>query len=129
MMLIKHLWPSLLSTIAVFILCLTPSQNLPKVEIVNIDKLAHAGLFGVLAYLYALGFYRQTSSSLLKSHFLLAAFMVAVGLGGLIELLQANLDINRSGDWFDFLFDIAGALLVSGLIRPAQRYFPLILEK
>lgn len=116
-MLIKPLWPALFSTLLILVLCLTPGDQLPEVEIINFDKAVHAGMFGVLTWLYAKGFFAQTERQFLASHALISAFLVATFFGGLIEILQAHLDINRSGDWLDFLFDFLGAALVSGLLH------------
>lgn len=115
-MLLKPLWPALFSTLLILVLCLTPGDQLPEVGIINVDKAVHAGMFGALTWLYAKGFFAQTAIPFLSSHALINAFWVATSFGGLVETLQAHLDINRSGDWLDFLFDVLGAALISGLM-------------
>ncbi len=119
-MFLKPLWPALLASAAVLILCVLPGQSFPKVGIINADKFVHSFLFGGLAFLYAGGFYRQTSVRWLNRHYLFAAFAFSTLYGGFIEILQATVAINRSGDWLDFLFDGLGALAAVKLLNPAR---------
>jgi hypothetical protein len=109
-MILKYLWAALICTLVIFILCVIPGQDLPKVGIINSDKAVHSVMFGALTYLYAILLNKQTTYQFLNRHYLVFAFLFSTLYGGFMEILQANLDINRAGDWFDFLFDGIGAL-------------------
>lgn len=109
-MILKYLWPALLSSLVVLILCLMPGHSLPKVGMINFDKVVHSILFGGLTLLFATGFYRQTTYDFLNRHYLASAFVLCTLYGGLLEIAQATFAIKRSGDWLDFLFDGLGAL-------------------
>jgi VanZ family protein len=52
--------------------------------------------------------------------------MLPIIMGGLIEILQEYLTQTRSGDWFDFLFDVVGALLGWGIVLLINRRLILI---
>jgi hypothetical protein len=65
----------------------------------HIDKMAHFGIFAVLAALLWKGFKLS----------ILTAFVLLGSYGGAIELLQHNFT-RRTGDWLDFLADIGGVV-------------------
>ncbi|MGR9087744.1 MAG: VanZ family protein [Gammaproteobacteria bacterium] len=118
---LKHLSPALICSAIVMVLCLMPGQNLPRVGVINFDKGVHSLMFAGLTALYAQGFHRQVAQSLLKRHCLFMAFVWCTLYGGLIEILQATVSVNRSGDWLDFLFDGLGALAAIVLWDPERR--------
>lgn len=115
-MFFKHTWPAFLFALIVLILCVIPGQDIPEVGIVNFDKLVHTALFALLTFLFAKGFYRQTSIFFLKQHFIIVPAVLCSLYGGLLEILQATVCINRAGDWLDFLFDTLGALVAAIVI-------------
>ncbi|MFA5982889.1 MAG: VanZ family protein [Methylococcaceae bacterium] len=116
-MFLRHLWPAILCALVILILCVTPGQTLPEVGIINFDKFVHSAMFAGLTFLVARGFYKQTRFAFLQQHFLLNAFFLCTFYGGLLEILQATVCINRSGDWLDFFFDGLGALATIGLFK------------
>jgi VanZ family protein len=74
------------------------------------DKFQHAAAFGLLALLGG-----KTLESFLPTVIAwLLAFVLVVLLGGAVEIAQAYLTTDRSGDWYDLLADASGAALVSG---------------
>ena len=121
-MFLKHLWPALLCALVVFILCVIPGQEFPKIGILNFDKFVHAGLFGVLAFLFAKGFYRQTSYPFLNQHYLLITAIGCSLYGGFLEILQATVCINRAGDWLDFLFDSIGSVAAVAIVSLKKNF-------
>lgn len=85
------------------------------------DKIVHGlmymGLTGIFCFdLYRKGIVKKESLCIM------AAFTTAVVIGGIIEILQEWMQMGRSGDFYDFLADIAGAAIgmVAGLwiIKP-----------
>ncbi len=74
----------------------------------HLDKLVHAFLFGVLAWL-AWGSFRRLGAR----RPVLLALLGAVLLGGMLELIQPMVD--RSGELEDALADGGGALLAAAL--------------
>ena len=74
------------------------------------DKVAHFLMFGVISALLALDIYRLKGSR----QAWLAGAVVSGALGGIVEILQYAMGAGRSGDWADWVADMAGA--VAGVI-------------
>jgi VanZ family protein len=106
-------WLFLFAAWFVIILFLALRSGTPSLEstILGWDKLQHAAAFGVLAFLG--GKTLEHRLPLVKAW--LYAFVLAILLGGLVEIAQAFLTTERTGDWYDFLADILGAALLSGM--------------
>lgn len=79
----------------------------------GVDKLIHAILFGVEAYLLALIFTNLGSH---KLRLLILAWCFI--LGGVLEVVQHYLIDGRSGDYLDLIADVAGG--VFGLVVTQQ---------
>jgi VanZ family protein len=94
-----------------------PGKYFPTVvnfwEWIGPDKIIHSLLFGLLSFLYLWG-YRNNILSKNKSYqkkaFLLS-FILTVTYGGLTELLQKYVFINRYGSILDFYADAIGCIL------------------
>jgi len=101
----------------ILILLGLPRSDFPDISFLNIpnlDKVVHAGLFFVFIFLLCRGFAMQQKFSFLKKTPLLSSFVIGIFYGGLTEILQATVFIERTGDFFDFLADTAGCF--AGLI-------------
>lgn len=90
-------------------LTLTP-QDLPKVNDLPIDKLAHAAAFAALIL----------PSAVLRPGFLWWTFPLAALLGLGIELVQPY--VGRSREWIDVVADLAGLLAGTGLGFMLRRF-------
>ena len=90
-------------------LALSPAPSGP--EIPHFDKLMHTLSWGLMALL-CLGAW--------PDHYLRAVLVSAVH-GGATEVMQGTLVRGRTADWFDWLADLLGALIVVGLFSWARR--------
>ncbi|MBD2757535.1 VanZ family protein [Spirosoma validum] len=100
-------------TIVMLIGCLTPLPQLPgPVTDIN-DKLMHVVIFAPFSLLWILSGFRLNSV-------LIAGFL----FGGLIELLQYALPVNRTGDWIDLFADCVGTVVGAALALAWYRLFP-----
>lgn len=99
---------------------LLPSENLPDEVFDANDKILHALSFGFLYFLIYQAWFRLGKSKVTKPLQLKILFF-CVFLGGLIELLQAYIVSGRSGDWFDFIADLFGAVLVYFFLRRKKK--------
>ena len=103
---------SLIWSVFILILCGIPGSSLPSGPLFNIpnfDKFVHAGLYFPLAF--SLGaVFDLSSKSILRITGPLLTMIIAASYGGLIEILQEYLFINRSADILDLLADIIGGL-------------------
>ena len=100
------------ATAILLAMCLMPQQDLPSAPMG--DKIEHSIAWFIL-----------TGTGLLLSHRRpLAIGAYAIGLGVLVELLQASLGFGRHGDVRDLVADSLGVFAALGvylLVRRAQR--------
>jgi len=115
-------WIPVSASIIVIWVSLMPLPALPEIKFIPADKLGHFITFFILTLLYLWAFEKQETANKLKKNNFLFSFVITVAIGGLIELLQHYLPVNRQGDWFDFYFDIAGILF-------SILFFPMIKSK
>lgn len=100
------------------VLTLLPGNYIPKVSsfwsLFSPDKLVHLFLFSVFSFLIFHGFHKQYPGSR-NRYVILKVLAVAAGLAIITEGLQAVLPIKRSGNIYDAIADIAGAMLGWGI--------------
>lgn len=106
-------WLAIGWTIIILIGCLTPHDQLPDTLLDWSDKLQHLAIFALFTLLWIEAGYSP-------------GIVVITGIlfGGLIEILQYSLPINRSGDWEDLVADSIGAVLGFALSRVWSRLYP-----
>jgi len=123
----KKYWISGFVILTILILCLIDTSELPEAPMDDFDKLVHiimfAGLAGVIFFDNTYYLRHPTS----KLRIFSGSFVFPVFLGGLIEILQDNFTKTRTGDWYDFLFDVVGAVFGWGIILLINHW--LILKK
>ena len=95
--------------IAISWLTLTP-QDLPKVDTLPVDKLAHVAAFAALIL----------PSAILRPRFLWWIFPLAALLGFSIELIQPY--VGRSQEWMDVAADFVGLIVGTGLGVMIRRF-------
>lgn len=105
-----HRYPVSLLVVSVIIyLSLFKSQGANLYEIPNIDKLAHfcmyAGFCSVIWFEYL-----RTHRIIVYKNILYGAFVAPIIFSGIMELFQSFLTKTRTGDWFDFLFNVLGVI-------------------
>jgi VanZ family protein len=97
---------AILWTLLIFIACFTPAKDIPKVEVPLIDKWTHLVLFGIFTFLWLCSRPELTLSWLIK------LFLIAIGLGAFIEVMQGVLTfLGRSMEFMDGVADATGGLL------------------
>lgn len=98
-------------TAVIFILCCTPGKYVPTahwLDLLSFDKLVHAGIFCVLSSFWFVVAIRAGSISSAKIALILAS---CIAYGGILEIMQARVFSQRSGDWADFIANSIGCLL------------------
>lgn len=95
---------------ALFILYLTmmPGEDVPSINIPHLDKIAHFGLFSVLAYFFLFGL-RRDNYPLKNRQITVLVLLLCIAYGGLIEVLQYATGW-RSFEVMDIFFDAIGAI-------------------
>lgn len=105
-------------TLLIFILCLWPGEELPKSNIALIDKWVHFVLFAPFTFLWLSAFGNR------KMFFLIAALIVGIFTGFLVEMMQAAFPkLGRSYDLLDIVADGIGSLLGVLLFAATASFF------
>ncbi len=98
-------------TAGVLYLTLAPrpfgSVRIPLFE--GADKVVHFMMFFAMAFAYHFDF-RRGKKPVDEARLMGWIFVSLSAFGGLIELAQCKMRMGRSGDWYDLLADIAGAV-------------------
>lgn len=98
-------------TAGVLYLTLAPrpfgSVRIPLFE--GADKVVHFMMFFATAFAYHFDF-RRGKKPVDEARLMGWIFVSLSAFGGLIELAQWKMRMGRSGDWYDLLADIAGAV-------------------
>lgn len=98
-------------TAGVLYLTLAPrpfgSVRIPLFE--GADKVVHFVMFFAMAFAYHFDF-RRGKKPVDEARLMGWIFVSLSAFGGLIELAQWKMRMGRSGDWYDLLADIAGAV-------------------
>ncbi len=118
---IKLYFPAMIWTIIIFVLSAYPGNQLPKVPVWQFDKIIHTLMYAILSFCLLLPYAKQFLIQ--KNRFIIGGSIVFFGIlyGGLMEILQTHIFINRSGNWYDFFANSLGAIL--GVF-----FYPIILK-
>jgi VanZ family protein len=111
-LLLKYsLLAALIWTIIIFVLCCTPGKYVPTahwLELLSFDKFVHASIFFILTCLWLVYVFMINKLSIVTMIFIIFG---CVAYGGLLEVMQATVFSQRSGDWLDFIANSFGCLI------------------
>jgi len=111
----------ILWTMLIMVLCFSPSSKLPDSPFLGFDKIVHAVLFFVLAFLWINGFNKQTQYSFLHKYPKLMGIVLCIIYGILIELFQGY--FRRTGEWDDVIANTFGCFLAVIFYNLFQKYW------
>ncbi|WP_210466756.1 VanZ family protein [Rufibacter roseolus] len=103
--------------VVILVLTLLPAQALPPDphwDIISVDSLVHAILFGVQLLLLLYGFLRDPAV-LLGRRLVTIAFFSVVFFGIFVEVLQGSMGLGRQADPFDALCNTIGCFFGLGI--------------
>ncbi|TND09578.1 MAG: hypothetical protein FD123_1169 [Bacteroidetes bacterium] len=109
----KHTRWAFFWALLIAILCGIPGRDIPHIsflEMLAFDKWVHAGVFFVLVILLARGLIIQNKFAFARKHGKLIALSCCVVYGGILELLQGAIFVERSADIYDFIANSFGAV-------------------
>lgn len=78
---------------------------------VGVDKFAHIGIFAILVTTLIVAFKKQSNSRLYRIHAKKYALIYSIIYGGILELYQGQLFVQRSSDIMDFAANIIGSFM------------------
>jgi VanZ family protein len=113
--------PGVLWALIILVLSGYPGNKIPELPVLQIDKIVHAFMYAVLAICMAIPSTQQFFIKNKRWSIRWKIILFGVFYGGLMEVLQTNIYINRSGNWYDFLANTLGAIL--GIL-----FFPYLLK-
>lgn len=102
---------SLFWMLTIVVLSLLPGSDLPKVEIVQIDKLVHFVFYFLLFSFTAYGWKKQSQFLFLKTAPWAVIWLVCILFGVGIELGQEFLTADRHFEWLDIFSNTSGAFV------------------
>ena len=102
---------SLFYTLVITVLSLVQLRDIPKLNTGFDDKIVHFLIYAIFCLMWFLSFY---SFKIKRSLFAASAFSILFGL--IIELIQSQATVYRTGEVLDFLANTIGALAMTILI-------------
>lgn len=89
------------------------------------DKLVHFIMYAGLTATYCFDYYRRRIT---RHHYwpLVVALLAAIGVGAVLECMQAYMGIGRSGDYIDFVANSLGA--IAGILA-GNKLFARLMQK
>ncbi len=111
-----YYYKSIIVFILIFAASMIPASEVQKVPIFwipQVDKLVHLGMYFSFSFVLIFDLFKaKPAFSRMKIY--LITTCIAIIYGGGLEILQSALTRERSGDWFDFLFDGMGVFFALG---------------
>ena len=107
----KSPWLAVCWTAIIFILCCTPGRFIPTtnwLELLSFDKFVHASIFFGMSVLWLITLLKYNKITTLNTIIVLAG---CIAYGGSLEIMQATVFSQRSGDWLDFIANSFGCLM------------------
>mgnify|MGYP003290799229 CR=1 FL=1 len=109
----------LLVAVVLFLSFFNPPQT-GLDEVTGMDKVAHFGMYFALAGV-VWAEYTRRHASYRRLWLALGAVLMPIVLGGLVEVGQAMLTGYRSGDWMDWVADMAGVAVMTAVAVILER--------
>lgn len=116
----RSLWWALVWALFIAFLCLTPGTALPQWEwadLLSVDKLVHAVIFGVFTALIARGLRQRSATAMSRTRMLVIAGTFSTLYGAGMEVLQEIPELNRQGDLVDLTANTIGALSGAWIVK------------
>ena len=108
---IKYFLPATIWLLVILFLSGYPGDKVPKISVWQFDKLVHSIMYAALTFFLLLAFTSQYKLPHKRYSLVIQLVCFAVFYGGLMEILQQYIFINRSGSWLDFIANTFGAFL------------------
>lgn len=107
----KRKWPFIFWLILIIIISGFPGDKVPEIPVWQFDKLVHSVIYFVLSLTILYAYNEQYSKPSKRLIIGMLAVTIGIFYGGIMEILQHYIFINRSGNWYDFVANAFGAIL------------------
>ena len=88
---------------------LIPSDNIPDSKLFSYDKIGHLGVFAILSFLLAYGFYKQSTHSRVRNKTIAHSLTISIVYSTSLEFLQKFIP-GRAFDLYDIVANTTGVL-------------------
>jgi VanZ family protein len=112
----KYHFPFILWMLVIFAESSMPGDFYPQIDIVNIDKVAHIGIYGLLGLLCYISLIHLNGSNTFSNNPLIWTLVICSFYGASDEFHQLFTP-NRSCDFWDWVSDTIGAILAVLIIK------------
>ena len=106
----RLLFIAIIYSCLITVLFFIPSQDLPKTQLLEADKIVHILVYFILVNLWMLYLYVSNDYHFEKKWIPILLLSILL-YGIIIEILQGLLTISRSADIFDVLANLIGSLI------------------
>lgn len=110
----KYIWlPAIIAIIIFYLCCIMTSNDIPDVEwefFIETDKIIHFLMYFGLSAVASFNYIYIKKGHIIILKLIAFTILVPILYGGLIEIIQSEYCIGRTGDWFDFGADTLGSL-------------------
>lgn len=100
---------SILLALVILAISALPGKNLPAFSWNFADKVGHVLAYFLLTQAVLIEHWRSSRLSILDGRSLIIIWIICVGYGALIEILQDQLFIGRHAEWLDITANALGA--------------------
>ncbi len=100
----------MLWTAFILVVCLLPGKDLPKVELINADKLAHFVCYVLLVLFMFYGWRTQNEFSWFHQNTFAKILLITMVYGFAVEIMQHFFTSDRQFDLYDALANSLGAV-------------------
>jgi len=124
---VKKNVPGIFWSFLTFFVSTLPGKDLPIIDILNFDKIAHLGFYAVFYFMTLWGLSRNYSFSKKKVQIICISYTVLFGV--LMEFIQGNYIPQRFFDPYDALANTLGVILAAILFLTIPFLRPLFERK
>lgn len=107
----KRMLPFFLWLLIITIISGYPGHKVPEVPMWQFDKFVHTFIYLILSITMLIAFNRQYQIRKKRLFLTILILFFGVFYGGIMEILQHYIFINRSGNWYDFIANALGSVL------------------
>ena len=100
------LWALLIAVLSLF-----PGDQFPKVGVSGLDLIIHFFFYSVFNLLLIVGNIQQEKFNFLRSRPVIAAFIISISYGLIIELLQGTVFVSRGAELSDAIANSVGSVV------------------
>lgn len=120
----RNHWKSIIWAIFILVLCSIPGNQINKVKIIDIpqfDKFVHFFFYFVFTLLLISENNKLKLQKNVTVDAILIAASISLGYGGIIEIMQKELFINRGADIWDMVANTIGFLVAAISYRSVKK--------